>query len=102
MFSLILLCACFLSINAQFSEIRLLPDVLSFTNVVIHLPVFVLMLIFMGLGLLLGTILEYLRAYKDRKVTQKKLLYAERLNAESKQLRNSMTSETDEILSLLK
>ena len=96
------LSACFLSINAQLVEIRLLPDLLSFEDSVVNVPLFIIMLIFMGAGLLLGTILEYFRSYRDLKVAKKNIIQDERRNTESKSLRSSVTSETDEILSLLK
>ena len=56
----------------------------------------------MGAGLLFGTILEYFRSYRDLKVAKKNLIQEERRNTESKSLRSTVTSETDEILSLLK
>ena len=56
----------------------------------------------MGTGLFLGIVLEYLRAHKDRKLAKNNLIQAERLNMENKYLRSSVTSETEEILSLLK
>ena len=95
-------CVCLLSINSQFVEIRLLPDNLYFTGVAIYGPLFIVILSFAGLGLLLGTVLEYFRAFKDRKAAKKNLNQAERLNIEIKHLRSNEKSETDEILSLLK
>jgi uncharacterized integral membrane protein len=101
-FGLLALCALFLSINSQLVEFRLLPDILNFKNFVIHVPLFIILLISLGVGLLLGIIFEYIRARKDRKVAKKNLLQVERLNLESKSLRSKFQSETDEILSLLK
>ena len=60
------------------------------------------MLIFIGAGFLLGTISEYLRAYRNRKVGQKSLTQAGKLYTESNHLRGNARSETDEILGLLK
>lgn len=94
--------AIFLSINSQFVEISLLPNLLNLTNVVIHLPLYIVILVFTGIGLLLGTIFEYSRASKNRKDAQKNLIQARRLNAESKNFRSSTISEADEILGLLK
>ena len=92
----------FLSINSQIVEIRLIPEILNVRKVVIHIPLFIIMLILMGTGLFLGIVLEYLRAHKDRKLAKNNLIQAERLNMENKYLRSSVTSETEEILSLLK
>ena len=92
----------FLSINYQSVEIHLLPYGLNFTNVVLHLPLFIIILIFTGIGLLFGTIFEYLRAYKGRKLIQKHLIQADKLISESKSMISNKKSETDEILSLLK
>jgi uncharacterized integral membrane protein len=93
---------CLLSFNSQSIEIRLLPNNLYFTGVALYVPLFVVILIFTGLGLLLGTVLEYFRTFKDRKAAKKYLNQAERLNIEIKHLRSNAKSETDEILSLLK
>jgi uncharacterized integral membrane protein len=92
----------FLSINYQSVEIRLLPYGLNSTNVVLHLPLFLIILLFTGIGLLFGTIFEYFRAYKGRKLIQKHLNQADKVLSESKHLISSKKSETDEILSLLK
>lgn len=102
MLLIILSCACFLSINSQFVGIRLLPDIFKVNNAVVHVPLFVVMLICGGGGLILGTLFEYLRGYKDRRVAQNNLIQAKRLNTKSKMLSNSVISETDEIISLLK
>ena len=101
-FFVIILFSGFLSVNLQIVEIRLLPYVLNSNHVVIHVPLFILILIFTGTGLLFGTVFEYLRAYKGRKLIQKHLIQADKLISESKFLKTSMKSETDEILSLLK
>ena len=100
-FFAIILFAGFLSINYQNVEIRLLPYRMNSDNIVINLPLFILLLISTGIGLLFGTIFEYLRAYKGRKLIQKHLIQADKLFSESKYLRTKK-SETDEILSLLK
>ena len=97
-----ILFAGFLSINYQSIEIRLLPYGLNFTDVVIHLPLFILILICIGIGLFFGIVFEYLRAYKGRKLIRKHSIQADKLILESKYLRSSKKSETDEILSLLK
>jgi len=97
-----ILFAGFLSINYQSVEIRLLPYGLNYTNVVLHLPLFLIILIFTGIGLLFGTIFEYLRAYKNRKLIQKHLIHSDKLISESKSMISNKKSETDEILSLLK
>ena len=92
----------FLTINYQSVEIRLLPYGLNYTNVVLHLPLFLIIIIFTGIGLLFGTMFEYLRAYKGRKLIQKHLTHADKLISESKSMISNKKSETDEILSLLK
>jgi uncharacterized integral membrane protein len=101
-FVLIFLCAGFFSINYQFVEVRFIPDGMYFENVAVQLPLFIVVLISTGVGLLLGTVFEYLRGYKDRKEVKRKLIQAQRLNAESKHLKRTKISETEDILSLLK
>ena len=101
-FVLIVIFTCFFSINSQFVEVRFIPDGMYFINVVIHLPLFIIVLISTGIGLLLGTVFEYLRGYKDRKEVKRKLIQAQRLNTERKHLKRVKIPETEDILSLLK
>ena len=71
LFSVIFICAAFLSINSQNISIRMLPSVGNIPDLVINLPVYVFMLVFISVGLFLGTFFEFLRARRDRRVSKK-------------------------------
>lgn len=101
-FAFICIFISFLTINSQIIYIRLLPDELTITNAVIYLPTFVVILIFTTLGLLLGVVSEFLRTWTVRKLSQKRLREVANLHAEVEYLKNGKTSETDEIIGLLK
>ena len=101
-FILILLCAIFLSINSHNIHLQIVPEALDLPVVTLSLPAYVILLVFTGLGLLLGTLFEFSRTSRDRVVSAKRLREVEKLNAKVKHLTNEKTSETDEILGLLK
>ena len=98
----IIICSYFFSINTQFVEVRFIPYVMYFKNVVIYLQLFIIVLISVGVGLLLGMVFEYLRGYKNRKEVKKKLTQSERFNFENKHLSSTKLSETEDIFSRLK
>ncbi len=100
--SLILLCVVFLSINSQQINIRLLPNELSIPNVVLSIPAYLAILVFTALGLVLGTVLEYLRNWRQRRLSRQSLREVERLNAKVRYLTNEKISDTNEILGSLK
>ncbi|PQM61189.1 MAG: hypothetical protein CML40_04730 [Rhodobacteraceae bacterium] len=100
--SLILLCVVFLSINSQQINIRLLPNELSIPNVVLSIPAYLAILVFTALGLVLGTVLEYLRTWRQRRLSRQSLREVERLNAKVRYLTNEKISDTNEILGSLK
>ncbi len=100
--SLILLCVVFLSINSQQINIRLLPNELSIPNVVLSIPAYLAILVFTALGLVLGTVLEYLRTWRQRRLSRQSLREVERLNAKVRYLTNEKISDTSEILGSLK
>ena len=100
--SLIILCVVFLSINSQQINIRLLPNELSIPNVVLSIPAYLAILVFTALGLVLGTVLEYLRNWRQRRLSRQSLREVERLNAKVRYLTNEKISDTNEILGSLK
>jgi uncharacterized integral membrane protein len=101
-FFIIIICATFLSFNSQIVEIRFLPKGLTTNDFMLQIPIFILMLGFTFIGLFIGTLTEYLRSSKIRKLVQKKSNQVEDLNTQVNYLRTKSKSETDEILSLLK
>ena len=92
----------FLSINSQQINIRLLPNELSIPNVVLSIPAYLAILVFTALGLVLGTVLEYLRNWRQRRLSRQSLREVERLNAKVRYLTNEKISDTNEILGSLK
>jgi len=92
----------FLSINSQQINIRLLPNELSIPNVVLSIPAYLAILVFTALGLVLGTVLEYLRTWRQRRLSRQSLREVERLNAKVRYLTNEKISDTNEILGSLK
>jgi len=101
-FVLFVLCAVFLSINSHTINLQIVPKGLDLPLVVLSLPAYVVVLFFTTLGLLLGTLFEYSRTWRERGVSAKRLREVEKLNAKVKYLTDQKTSETDEILGLLK
>ena len=99
---LILFCAVFLSINPQAITIRIIPSEFNIPNDVVTLPAYAIILVLIAIGLLFGTFFEYSRTRRDRRISRKRLREVEKLNAEVKFLTNEKTSDTDEILGLLK
>ena len=102
LFCVIFLCAAFLSINSQTISIRMLPSQVNTPNIVLNLPAYIFMLAFIALGLCLGTLFEFLRARRDRSMSKKRLKEIENLTAKVNYLAKKKSSETDEILDLLK
>ena len=98
----VLICSTFLTINSQNINIRILPDQFNFANDVLTAPAYIIMLLFTALGLLMGTLFEYLRTWRDRRSYKKSLREVKKLNSKIKYLSDQKISETDEILDLLK
>ena len=82
--------------------IRIIPSEFNIANDVVNLPVYIIILSSTALGLLLGTLFEYSRTWRDRRISKKRLREVEKLNAKVKCLTTEKTSDTDEILGLLK
>ena len=99
---LIIFCASFLSINSHVISVKVLPTEINKSNTVINLPAYVAFVVFMALGLLMGTLFEHFRARQDRRKYKKSLREVEQLEAKINQLTKDKTTETDEILRLLK
>ena len=99
---LIFLCSSFLTINSQDINIRILPDQFNVANDMVTVPAYVIMLLFTAIGLLMGTLFEYFRTWRERRSYKKSLREIEKLNAKIKYLSDQKISETDEILELLK
>ena len=100
--TLVLMIGLFLGSNAQIVTIRLVPDEMDIGMPKYDVPLYSLVLAFTCVGLVIGVLSEYLRAYKYRKNARKTLRQIEILNNEVKFLRGKSKSETDEILSLIK
>ena len=94
--------AVFFSINSQTINIKVLPDSLNFFNFVINVPAFIVMIACIGLGLVLGTFSEYYRASRDRRISRNRLRELKKLTAKVEYLTKEKSSDTDEILTLLK
>ena len=101
-FFLLLLCVFFLSINSHIIYIRILPNELNFSNDELKLPAYVIMLFFTAFGLFLGTLFEYLRTWKERRVAKRRLREVENLNVKGRYSITGKMSEADEILRILK
>ena len=99
---LIFLCSSFLTINSQDINIKILPDQFNVANDMVTVPAYVIMLLFTAIGLLMGTLFEYFRTWRERRSYKKSLREIEKLNAKIKYLSDQKNSETDEILELLK
>ncbi len=99
---LIFLCSLFLTINSQDINIKILPDQFNVANDMVTVPAYVIMLLFTAIGLLMGTLFEYFRTWRERRSYKKSLREIEKLNAKIKYLSDQKNSETDEILELLK
>ena len=98
----IFVCSAFFTINSQNINIRIFPDQFNIPNDVFTAPAYVIMLLFTAIGLLMGTLFEYLRTWRDRRSYRKSLREVEKLNSKIKYLSGQKISETDEILDLLK
>ena len=99
---LVFLCVAFFSINSHFINIRFLPSDFTTLQIDVRIPLYLVMLICLAIGLFLGTLFEYFRTWSDRIVSRKRLREVEKLNSKIKYLTSEKTSETDEILGLLK
>ena len=99
---LIFMCSAFFTINSQNINIRILPHQFNVANDVLTAPAYVIMLFFTAIGLLMGTVFEYLRTWRDRRSYRQSLREVEKLNSKIKYLSDEKISETDEILDLLK
>ena len=98
----IFVCSAFFTINSQNINIRIFPDQFNIPNDVFTAPAYVIMLLFTAIGLLMGTLFEYLRTWRDRRSYRKSLREVEKLNSKIKYLSGQKISETDEILDILK
>ena len=101
-FVVVLGCAVFFSINSKVVEIQILPREFPIGTVVFHIPLFVVMLVFSVFGFFVGSFSEYFRSFRYRRAMRQKLAEVKSLNSEIKYLKNKTTTETEEILNLLK
>ena len=99
---LMLSCVIFLSINSHVTYIRIVPSELNFSNDELKLPAYAIMLVFTALGLFLGTLFEYFRTWRERRVAKKRLREVEKLNDKDKYSTTRNALEADEILRILK
>lgn len=90
--------------NREFVTFQLLPEPLvplvNFPTE-ISLPLFVILLLAVGVGLLLGYILEWLRERKHRKVVGQSKREVSRLESEVANLRKKTGEGQDDVLALL-
>ncbi len=88
--------------NRDSVTLELLPAPLfALFPVSVKLPLFVVILLAVLSGLLIGYVLEWLREAKHRRRASEKAREASRLEREVSQLKKTTMSERDEILSLL-
>ena len=71
-------------------------------SAVLQIPLFAIMIIFCIIGFFIGVALEYLRAHKHRRLVREKSVEIKKLMKEVKELRKKTTSDTGEILRILK
>lgn len=88
--------------NRDMVTLNLLPEGLSAVlPLSVELPLFVVSLISIVVGLVLGYLFEYVREAKHRRRASHEAREAERLNREVAQLRRSRGSREDEVLAIL-
>jgi lipopolysaccharide assembly protein A len=82
--------------------LHLLPDGLArLMPVSVELPLFVVSLLSVVVGMVLGYLVEWLREHKHRRRASQKAREAERLNREVDRLRKGSGRADDEVLALL-
>ena len=86
-------------------ELRLLPESVAvgigFGTQSLQLPLFLVILLGVFIGLVLGFLWEYLREHKHRAALSNKETEVRRLEREIKQMKDEQGEEKDEILELL-
>jgi uncharacterized integral membrane protein len=88
--------------NRQNVTLNLLPEGLSgILPVSREVPLYIVSLVSIGVGLLLGYILEWLREHKHRRRAAEKAREAAQLNREVDRLRKQTTKHEDDVLTLL-
>jgi len=98
----ILVITIFCSANSQTVKIRFLPEEINSGFSSLEIPVFFLILFFTAVGIVLGSLSQYLRSIKARRIAKKNLRKIDSLHNEVNYLRAKSKSEADEILSLIK
>jgi len=88
--------------NRQTVTLNLLPEGLSgILPMSREVPLYLVSLVSIAVGLLLGYILEWLREYKHRKRAAAKAREAAQLNREVDRLRKQTAKHDDDVLALL-
>lgn len=88
--------------NRQAVTLNLLPEGLSgILPASREVPLYLVSLVSIGVGLLLGYILEWLREHKHRRRAAEKAREAAQLNREVDRLRKQTTKHEDDVLALL-
>ena len=94
--------------NRGMVELRLVPEALvqavpgfGWLGVAVEVPMFVALLIGVGVGLVIGLIWEYIREYKHRAAASRNRREARRLEDEVKRLKAEKHEGKDEVLALL-
>ena len=89
--------------NRQLVTVQLLPEGMTrlMPGMQIDLPLYMVSLISIGVGLLLGYILEWLREHRHRRRAAQKAREAERLNREVENLRRETNTPKDDVLAII-
>lgn len=90
--------------NRQLVTVKLLPDPIADAlglGYQVTLPHFIILIVAVIVGLLLGYLIEWLRERKHRKAVDVKSRQLSRLESEVEQLKKKTGEEDDEILALL-
>ena len=90
--------------NREFVELRLLPSALTSLmgfQETVSLPIFVVILASVGLGLLIGYVLEWLREHRHRRAADRRQREINLLQRENRRLRHERHEGEDEVMALL-
>ena len=101
--ALILIAIVVLSVaNREMVTLKLLPDGLSgVLDLSIQLPLFVVGLLFLVLGMVIGYFFEWMREHKHRRRAKANAREAERLRSERDRLRRQTGRADDDVLAIL-
>lgn len=90
--------------NRQMVELKAMPDVFAEQlggNFTLPLPLFIVIFAGIGLGLLIGYILEWLREYKQRAEAAAQRREMDRMRRELRRLKGKQNEGKDDVIALL-